>query len=195
MSYRNYRKAICTYLSSRTSLQHKFLRGHTDTQTAKVISGTSLNFLQNNGKKLKRLRYGIVTPVCLCVCVCVCVCACLCACVCACPCMAHLFFSIRPYSPFVGPRPLFQFINLIRSPFRSRKLRNGRRDPSREPRDTLYPQKSVLTSPTRGGRSVGRVRSRTKAGKFSYYSYLIHNRMNAHKHPCLQWDSISRSQY
>jgi hypothetical protein len=39
----------------------------------------------------------------------------------------------------------------------------NRRDPSRWPRGTLYPQKSALTSPTSGGRSVDRVRSRTKA--------------------------------
>jgi hypothetical protein len=31
----------------------------------------------------------------------------------------------------------------------------------------LYPQKLVLTSPTGGGRSVGIVRSRTKATEFS----------------------------
>jgi hypothetical protein len=31
----------------------------------------------------------------------------------------------------------------------------------------LYPQKLELTSPTGGGRSVGIVRSRTKATKFS----------------------------
>jgi hypothetical protein len=39
----------------------------------------------------------------------------------------------------------------------------GRRDPSRLPRDTLYPQKLALTSPTSDDRSVGVVRSRTKA--------------------------------
>jgi hypothetical protein len=39
----------------------------------------------------------------------------------------------------------------------------GRRDPYRWPRDTVYPQKLVLTSPTSGGRSVGIVRPRTKA--------------------------------
>ena len=32
----------------------------------------------------------------------------------------------------------------------------------------LYPQKLALTSPTGGGRSVGIVRSRTKATEFSY---------------------------
>jgi hypothetical protein len=38
----------------------------------------------------------------------------------------------------------------------------GRRDPLRWPRDTLYPQKLALTSPTSGGGSVGIVRLRTK---------------------------------
>jgi hypothetical protein len=37
----------------------------------------------------------------------------------------------------------------------------GRRDSSRWPRGTLYPQKLALTSPTSGGCSVGIVRSRT----------------------------------
>jgi hypothetical protein len=36
-------------------------------------------------------------------------------------------------------------------------------DPLRRPRDTLYPQKLAITSPTSGGRSVGIVRSRAKA--------------------------------
>jgi hypothetical protein len=39
----------------------------------------------------------------------------------------------------------------------------GRTDPSRSPRGTIYPQKSALTSPTSGGRSVGIIRSRTQA--------------------------------
>jgi hypothetical protein len=38
---------------------------------------------------------------------------------------------------------------------------NGRGDPLRSPRDTLYPQKLALASPTSGGRSVGIVRLRT----------------------------------
>jgi hypothetical protein len=38
---------------------------------------------------------------------------------------------------------------------------NGRGDPLRWPRDTLYPQKLALTSLTSGGRSVGIVRLRT----------------------------------
>jgi hypothetical protein len=43
----------------------------------------------------------------------------------------------------------------------------GRRDPSRWPRDTLYPQKLALASPTSGGRSAGIVRSWTQATEFS----------------------------
>jgi hypothetical protein len=42
----------------------------------------------------------------------------------------------------------------------------GRGDPLRWPRDTLYPQKLALTSPTSGGRSVGIVCLRTKATEF-----------------------------
>ena len=37
----------------------------------------------------------------------------------------------------------------------------------------LYPQKLALTSPTGGGRSVGIVRSRTKATEFSFLVYVI----------------------
>jgi hypothetical protein len=43
-------------------------------------------------------------------------------------------------------------------------------DPLRWPRDTLYPQKSALTSPTNDGRSVGIVCSQTKATEFLFYS-------------------------
>jgi hypothetical protein len=42
----------------------------------------------------------------------------------------------------------------------------GRGDPMSLPRDTLCPQKLALTSPTRGGRSVGVVRLRTKDTEF-----------------------------
>jgi hypothetical protein len=45
----------------------------------------------------------------------------------------------------------------------------GRRDPSRWPRGPLYQQKLALTSPTRGGPSVGIVRLRTQATDFSCY--------------------------
>jgi hypothetical protein len=43
----------------------------------------------------------------------------------------------------------------------------GRRDSSRRPRGTLYPQTLALSSLTSGGRSVGIVRSRTQATEFS----------------------------
>jgi hypothetical protein len=43
---------------------------------------------------------------------------------------------------------------------------NGRGDSLRWPRDTLYPLKLALTSPTSGGHSVGIVRWRTKAPEF-----------------------------
>jgi hypothetical protein len=52
---------------------------------------------------------------------------------------------------------------------------HGRRDPSRWPRDTLYPQKLALTSPTSGGRSVGIVRSRTKATEYFGFSRSVNN--------------------
>jgi hypothetical protein len=42
----------------------------------------------------------------------------------------------------------------------------GRRDPSRWPRGTLYPQTLALISLTSGGRLVGIVRSRTQATEF-----------------------------
>jgi hypothetical protein len=43
----------------------------------------------------------------------------------------------------------------------------GRRDPSRWPRGSIYPQKLALTSRTSGCRSVGIVRSQTPATEFS----------------------------
>jgi hypothetical protein len=50
----------------------------------------------------------------------------------------------------------------------------GRGNPLRWRRDTLYQQKLTLTSPTRGGRSVGIVRLRTKATEFvCLFCYLI----------------------
>jgi hypothetical protein len=42
----------------------------------------------------------------------------------------------------------------------------GRRDPSRLPCGTLNPQMLALTTPKNGGRSVGRVRSRTQAMEY-----------------------------
>jgi hypothetical protein len=53
----------------------------------------------------------------------------------------------------------------------------GRRDPSRLPHGTLYPQKLALTSPTSDGRSVGIVCSRTQATEFSFTFLLGYKNM------------------
>jgi hypothetical protein len=45
----------------------------------------------------------------------------------------------------------------------------GRGNPYRCPRGTLYPHKLALTSPTSGDRSIGIIRSRTKATVFSLF--------------------------
>jgi hypothetical protein len=45
---------------------------------------------------------------------------------------------------------------------------NGRGNSLRWPRNTIYPGKLALTSPTSGGRSVGIVCLRTKATEFSF---------------------------
>jgi hypothetical protein len=44
----------------------------------------------------------------------------------------------------------------------------GRGEPLRLQRDTLYPQKLALTSPTSGSRSVDMVRLRTKTTEFVF---------------------------
>jgi hypothetical protein len=51
---------------------------------------------------------------------------------------------------------------------------HGRRDQLSLPRDTFYPQKFALTSPTSGGRSVGIVRSRTQATESVSCLYKFH---------------------
>jgi hypothetical protein len=50
----------------------------------------------------------------------------------------------------------------------------SRRDLLCWPRDTLYPQKLALCSPTSGGRSVGIVRSRTKATECLWVGFVIY---------------------
>jgi len=57
----------------------------------------------------------------------------------------------------------------------------------------LYPRKLALTSPTGGGRSVGMVRSRTKATEFSLvYAQQMHNYFtNYHAPTC--FDTIVSS--
>jgi hypothetical protein len=49
----------------------------------------------------------------------------------------------------------------------------GRRDPSRWPCGTLYPQKLTLTSPTSSCRSVGIFRSQTQATAFFYHGFHV----------------------
>jgi hypothetical protein len=72
-------------------------------------------------------------------------------------------------------------------------VENREYDPSRRPRDILYPQKLALTSPTSGGRSIGIVRLWTKATElllhvsinvchplvFTIYNYLNCKQMTA----------------
>jgi hypothetical protein len=55
----------------------------------------------------------------------------------------------------------------------------GRREPSRWPRDTLYPQKLALTSPTCDGRLVGIVRSRTQATEFSLLRHVMQTQISS----------------
>ena len=52
---------------------------------------------------------------------------------------------------------------------------NGRGDRCADHMTPLYPQKLALTSPTGGGRSVGIVRSRTKATEFSSPLHYLKN--------------------
>jgi hypothetical protein len=44
----------------------------------------------------------------------------------------------------------------------------------RWPRDTLYPLKLALMSPTRGGRSLGIVRWRTKAPEVMHFNIVVY---------------------
>ena len=48
----------------------------------------------------------------------------------------------------------------------------------------LYPQKLALTSPTDGGRSVGIVRSRTKATEFFFICLVYKHIRKTHCVPC-----------
>jgi hypothetical protein len=62
----------------------------------------------------------------------------------------------------------------------------GRSDPSRWLHGTLYQQKLALTSPTRGGRSVGIVRSRTQATEFVCFCFTSFIPTQPTQHP-VQW--------
>jgi hypothetical protein len=66
----------------------------------------------------------------------------------------------------------------------------GRRDPSRWPCGTLYPQKLALTSPTSGSRSFGIVRSRNEATEFSF-SFYVMKHWKVKKVKCLCLSNLS----
>jgi hypothetical protein len=53
----------------------------------------------------------------------------------------------------------------------------GHGDPLLRPRDTLYLQKLALTSLTSGSRSIGIVRSWTKAMEFAFLLFLFSDRV------------------
>jgi hypothetical protein len=82
-------------------------------------------------------------------------------------CSAHL--SISWFDRIGGYNEEAALLNIINSDRLQGSLENrecGRKYPLRWGRDTLYPQKLALISPTRGGLLVGIVRSRTKAMEF-----------------------------
>jgi hypothetical protein len=64
----------------------------------------------------------------------------------------------------------------------------GRKDPSRWPRGTLYPQKLAISSPTSGGRSVGIFRLRTQTMDFFYPCMILHT----HTHTGARANSLAR---
>jgi hypothetical protein len=63
---------------------------------------------------------------------------------------------------------------------------NGRRDPSRSPCGTLYPQKLALTSSTSCGRSVDIARSRIQATEFKASCILVPEQL-LYSPECLLW--------
>jgi hypothetical protein len=60
------------------------------------------------------------------------------------------------------------------SSFGLESLQHSRKDPSRWPRCTLYPQNWALTSPTSGGRSVGIVHLQTQATEFNFFLVVVY---------------------
>jgi hypothetical protein len=65
-----------------------------------------------------------------------------------------------------GPLSLVSTVEELLGRKRNENREYSRRDPLCWPRNTLYLQKLALTSPTSGGRSVGIVRTQTKATEF-----------------------------
>jgi hypothetical protein len=80
---------------------------------------------------------------------------------------AHVTFT-RWTADSPATMPSMKYISLFPGTSGLENREYGRVDPSRWPRETLYPQKLALTSPTSGGSSVGIVRSRTEATEFSF---------------------------
>jgi hypothetical protein len=79
------------------------------------------------------------------------------------------FYSLCIHSAATGVQPWGHnwgatWKKKYRLRFKNREY--GRRDQSRWPRGSFYPQKLALTSPTSGGRSVGILRSRTQPMEF-----------------------------
>jgi hypothetical protein len=73
---------------------------------------------------------------------------------------------------------------------------DGRGDTLRWPRDTLYPQELVLTSPTCGGRSVGVVRLRTENTEFVFVLFcrscnLLYSLSSAIRSSCVTFFKCS----
>jgi hypothetical protein len=95
--------------------------------------------------------------------------------------MSFFCLLVNTPVPVVGlERGPFSFVSTIEellgrnsSGFGLENREYGRGDPLRWPRDTLYPQKFALTSPTLGGRSVGIVRLRTKTTEFVCCLFLF----------------------
>jgi hypothetical protein len=86
---------------------------------------------------------------------------------------AGLYGSMRIHAVIVNRKlagTIYIYIYIYISGLENREY--GRRDLSRWPRGILYPQKLALTSPTSGGLSVGKVRSRTQATEFSLVLYI-----------------------
>jgi hypothetical protein len=65
-----------------------------------------------------------------------------------------------------GPLSLLSTIEELLARRSGYSLENGEYGHIDPLRDTLYPQKFALTSPTRGDRSVGTVRLRTKTTEY-----------------------------